>query len=204
MLDVHVLTLPGLPEEWIKQRRDSIDAAVSAAGFPVYVHEVDGIDGHLGKSRRKGYAEGAQPYVTHVDHDDWVREDAFAILLPHMEAGARAITTGEVQVMSGGSEVPAHDARHHLAVFERSWLWRQQFDRMKHFPDQYLLKVAGDSEHISEGVYFHRISEGSASRRARAADKDGALDEMRMLKRPDLLVAESMTKEQVSEALDAE
>src|SRR5690625_3518886 len=158
MLDVHVLCLPGLPKGWVEQRRESLDAAGHAAGHPVFVHEVEGIDGHLGKSRRQGYAEGTQPYVTHVDHADWVREDAFAILLPHMEAGARAITTGEVQVMPGGSEVPAHDARHHLAVFERSWLWRQQFDRMKHFPDQYLLKVAGESEHISEGVYFHRIS----------------------------------------------
>ena len=43
MLDIHVLTLPGLPEEFEKERRASLELAIANAGFPVKVHEVPGI-----------------------------------------------------------------------------------------------------------------------------------------------------------------
>lgn len=202
MLDVHILTLPGLPDEWIKQRRDSINAAVEAAGFPVFVHEVEGIDGHLGKSRRKGYAEGTQAYVTHVDHDDWVREDAFAVLLPNIEAGVRAITTGEVQVFPDGREDMLPDARHHLAVYERGWLWRQQFDRFKYFPDQFLIDHP-HSAHIEECVYFHRIHSDSHSRKHRDENRKESSEEARSIKDKRLLVAESLSPEMIEEAMNA-
>ena len=202
MLDVHVLTLPGLPEEWIQQRRKSLDAAVAAAGYPVYVHEVEGIDGHLGKSRRKGYAEGSQPYVTHVDHDDWVREDAFAVLLPHLETGVRAITTGEVQIFPNGREDVLPSARHHLAVYEREWLWRQQFDRFKYFPDQFLIDHP-ESVHIEECVYYHRVYSDSRSRNHRDENRVESSDEARSIKDKRLLVAEGMTLKMIEEAMDA-
>lgn len=202
MLDVHVLTLPGLPEEWIKQRRDSIDAAVAAAGFPVFVHEVEGIDGHLGKSRRKGYAEGSQPYVTHVDHDDWVRLDAFSVIREQLEQGATAVTTGEVLVRGGTRSLSPNDA-HHLAVYKRGWVASLPYDRFRFYPDQFLLSKAR-AVHIPECVYFHRIAPDSHSRRQRAAAPAEAREEMRAIRDPRLFQVELMTAEQMAVEISKE
>lgn len=181
MLDVHVLTLPGLPEEWIKQRRESIDAAVSAADFPVYVHEVDGVYGHMGRSRFKGYSQGTQPYVTHVDDDDWVREDAFSCLLPHMEAGVEVITTGEVQVYPDGREVLLKDSTHHLAVFQRNWLTQRGYSRFCVYPDQYLMGQPAESAHVPECVYYYRVREDSPCHRQQGEHKGVAVTERRLI-----------------------
>lgn len=180
MLDVHVLTLPGLPEEWIKQRRDSINAAVSAAGFPVYVHEVTGIYGHMGRSRFKGYSQGTQPYVTCVDDDDWVREDAFSCLLPHMEAGVEVITMGEVWVYPDGREVPLKDITHH-SVFRRDWLAQHGYSRLRFYPDQYLMSQPARSAHVPECVYYYRIREDSPCNRMRQHHEDVEASERRLI-----------------------
>lgn len=202
MLDIHILTLPGLPEEWIKQRRDSIEAAVAAAGFPVYVHEVEGIDGHLGRSRKKGYSVGSQPYVTHVDHDDWIREDAFAVLKKYLEEGVEAITTGEVLVR-GSSHMESPKDKHHLAVYKREWLHSQPYDRFEFYPDQFLVSRA-KSIHVPECVYFHRIEADSHSRRQRGASPNASKEEMRMIRTPELFQVELMSYKALSEEIDKE
>ena len=200
-LDVHVLTLPGLPEAWIAQRRASIAAAIDAAGFPVVVHEVEGIPDHLGRSRRLGYSFGDHPYATHVDHDDYVTPDAFKVLLPALAAGAEAITTGETVLRGNGDMTHMREARHHLAVFRRDVLQAVRFERLRHFPDQLLLRSC-DPEHIAECVYVHRIHPDSASRRERRADPNGARDEQRVVNDPSLLAVELMTPIQIADEIE--
>lgn len=202
MLDVHVLTLPGLPAEWIEQRRASIANAIAHAGFPVEVHEVEGERGHLGRSRRRGYAQGAFPYVTHVDHDDYLLPDAFAVLAPHMEAGADAITTGERLLLEDGTTRDRPDGRHHLAVYRRDAIWWLPFDRMAHHPDQFLLARFEPVHHVPECVYVHRVFGASASRECRRADPSGAAFELEAIKRPELFAIESMTPAQVAGEYD--
>ena len=201
MLDVHVLTLPGLPAEWIEQRRASLNSAVEMAGFPVFVHEVDGIPGHLGRSRRKGYSVGVQPYVTHVDHDDYVREDAFKVLFPALIDGVTAVTTGETVLRPDGSRTDMPAAKHHLAVFRRDVLQAVRFERLRHFPDQFLLRSC-TPRHVENCVYVHRLDPDSASRRERRADPDGARDEQRVIKDPELLAVELMAPAQIARQVE--
>ena len=202
-LDVHVLTLPGLPREWVEQRRASIASAVERAGFAVHVHEVEGIDGHLGRSRRKGYAAGTAPYVTHVDHDDWVAPEAFAVLQPYLEAGQRAVTTGETLVYPDGSTVEHTKRRHHLAVYRRDWLWPRPFERFEFYPDQFILREAAPS-HLEQAVYFHRLRTDSASRQQRDGNREAASREAELLDNHHLLYAEALTREQIEDACNAQ
>jgi len=117
MLDVHVLTMPCTPPEWVAQRRASIAAAVAAAGFPVCVHEVDGEHGHIGRGRARGYALGVQPYVTYVDCDDYLLPDAFAALANALAAGHDAVAPGETTEQ--GSVRRQSLRPHHLICYRR-------------------------------------------------------------------------------------
>lgn len=201
MLDVHVLVLPGLPEEWIEQRRASIAAAVRAAGYPVVVHEVEGIPKHLGKSRKKGYSFGAMPYVTHVDHDDYVTEDAFRVLREHLLSGVDCVTTGETILYESGIERKAPESKHHLAVFKREITIASPLDRMKHFPDQLLLTRC-TSVHVPECVYVHRVYKNSASRIERGKDSAGVREEGKIVSNPSLLSVELMTTNQIEDEIE--
>lgn len=203
MLDVHVLTLPGLPDEWIEQRRASIAVAVGQAGYPVAVHEIEGIAGHLGRARAIGYAAGTYPYVTHVDHDDYVTPDAFAVLREQIEAGADCITTGETLIYEDGTQRNAPDSRHHLAVYRRAAMTGIDYSRFAMYPDQYLL-AQFEPVHIAQCVYMHRLWQDSASRIQRRGDPDAARAELKQARNPELFVAEAMTPAQIASALDAE
>lgn len=106
MLDVHILTLPTSRAAWLDQCIDSVRVAAGRAGYPVHVHIVPGTPGHLGRSRADAYAAGTQPYVTHVDHDDYVMSDAFASLADALRDRSRAVR----------ADVQGHpDALRHLA-----------------------------------------------------------------------------------------
>lgn len=201
MLDIHVLILPGLPEEWIQQRRDALNAAVASAGFPVFVHEVEGIPDHLGASRKLGYSQGDQPYVTHVDHDDYVLPNAFSVLHAHIMGNAPVITTGEIVIRENGNRTYLHESRHHLAVFRRDVINTVSYERMRHFPDQLLLRKQ-DSLHIPECVYVHRVADASASRVSRAKDPQGVAEEQRIINSPELLAVEFMTPAQIKESTE--
>lgn len=168
MLDVHILTL-GHRSERLDRAVASCRAAAEAAGFPVSIHVVEGINGHLGLSRLKGYAAGGNMYKTHVDADDWVEPDAFACLLPALSSGALAVTTGEV-VHEGAISRKAPESRHHLAVYHRSVLLEaaEVLREMPMFPDQYLL-AAYESTHVARCVYHYVFSSASACATQRKA-----------------------------------
>lgn len=203
MLDVHVLTLQGVPQAWIDQRRASIEEAVANAGYPVVVHEIKGISGHLGRSRKAGYALGVHPYVTHVDHDDYVTPDAFAALATVLAAGVDAVTTGETRLYENGTQVDRPDDRHHLTVYRRELLGPIQYDRLSIFPDQFILSQF-TPVHVPCCVYVHRLWTLSASRRQRAARAKEAAAELAIVKNKQLFTAEAMTREQLERATEEE
>lgn len=196
MLDVHVLVMSYTPKDWVAQCRASLECAAARAGFPVFLHFLPGIYGHLGQSRKEGYSRGSAQYVTHVDDDDYVLPEAFVSLLPHMKAGVTAITTGETIEMEDGSIRAIPDRKHHLAVFRRDYIDTLTLDAFKHFPDQYALSEC-QPVHIPETNYVHRIRAGSGSRRARSADVVTANAERKAL-RPDLTEIEHMTAAQIA------
>lgn len=201
MLDVHVLVMDYTPAEWVAQCRESLELASAQAGFPVALHFLPGILGHLGKARAAGYACGDYPYVTHVDDDDFVLPGAFASIRAHLEAGVDAITTGERHQFENGTERDEPQARHHLAVYRRDWLSQLTYEAFLHFPDQYILSRA-TAVHIPECLYVHRIRQGSGSRRTRAADRTTADAELRVVGRRSLATTESMTNAEIAAAQD--
>lgn len=207
-LDVHVLTLPGLPQEWIDRRRASLDAAVAAAGFPVTVREVEGAYGHLGASRLAAYSgvHADTVYATHVDHDDYVREDAFAVLAPAMSKGIACITTGE-QLLIDDRLVPMPLSRHHLAVYLLDDVLGSGFSTFRYYPDQYLLETMSARHapvHIPECVYTHRIYQDSASRRVRRAAAAAAKGELDVVRDQMLSKLEVLAPAQIAAMSDEE
>lgn len=203
MLDVHVLTLPGLPAEWVAHRRESLAEAAELAGVQVTVREVPGIQGHLGKSRLRAYSGAVAEYVTHVDHDDYVKPEAFAVLADAMRRGADCITTGETLLMEDGRTRDVPQSRHHLAVFRRDRILDLGFDAFEFYPDQYLLS-RHSPEHIAQCVYVHRIFEHSASRQHRRARAAAAKREYNIIGNKSLCVTESMTPAEIAALSDTE
>ena len=202
-LDVHVLTLPGLPEAWVIQRRASLAEAAARAGFPVTIREVPGIPGHLGKSRLRAYSGASADYVTHVDHDDYVKPDAFSVLGDALQRGVDCITTGETLLMEDGRTHDAPQSRHHLAVFRRERVLSIGFDAFEFYPDQYLLSLHSP-EHIAECVYVHRIFDHSASRTQRRAHAAAAQREYDVIGNKSLCANEGMTPAEIAALIDME
>ena len=176
MIDVHILTMDTTPPAWAALCIASIEQAIDNAGYPVFLHVTSGIKGHIGKARAKGYALGEQPYVTYVDHDDYLHEDAFKALAPFF--GAEAITTGETVVFEDQSSSDRPNQQHHLAVFKREFIQGLSLENFQHFPDQYALHEA-NTTHIERCLYFHRVYDASGSRQLREAQPQIAEQELK-------------------------
>lgn len=202
-LDVHVLTLPGLPSNWIEERQVSIARAIASAGYSIQLYEVPGIKGHLGKSRALGYNQGSSLYVTHVDHDDMVREDAFHLLHEHLLEQREAITTGELLLFEDGRVQEAKDSKHHLAVYRRDRLNQINYASFVHYPDQYILQHFHPF-HIPECAYLHRIWKNSLSREQRRSNPEKAKEELDKVKNSELCRIELMTQAQIAKEIDKE
>lgn len=201
MLDVHVLVMEYTPQEQIGQCMSSIWKAAQNAGFEVNIYPVRGVFGHLGRSRKNGYSKGTGVYVTHVDDDDYLREDAFSVLKPYLEQGVDAVTTGEMRVLGNDQNEPTPHTKHHLAVYKRDKLEQLSYDMFRHYPDQYVLSRF-DPVHIPETVYYHRISQVSGSRRLRRENKKEAEQEMNLIKNPHLFEVEVMSFKTVAAHYD--
>ena len=117
-LDVHILTLPTANQEWVEQCVASVISAVAVAEFDVRVHVLQGVKGHVGEARANGYRQGTAEYVTHVDCDDYIAPNAFAVLKQHLEAQPDAVFTREM-VVRKQSITPAIWQRHHLSCIRR-------------------------------------------------------------------------------------
>lgn len=201
MLDVHVLLMDYTKPEFHSELRRSIEAAVAAAGYPVAVHYLPGFLGHLGKARAAGYAKGTHPYVTHVDDDDFIREDAFAILKEQLEKNVDGITTGETRLFDSGNRVDCPNDRHHLAVYRRELVEASDYAKFRFFPDQFLMRGI-KTVHIPECVYVHRIRERSGSRILRSLSRSEEARERQILDRPDLVAVEMMSQKEIARQYD--
>lgn len=171
MLDVHVLTLPTTNKQFVQECLASVTVAANAAGFPVSVHVVDGIDGHLGISRARGYAAGNSPYVTHVDDDDFVQPGAFAALLEPMQAGATTIYTKEWRLMPDGRLLDGY-SKHHLAAYRRDLIADLDLRFYNFEADAWIgrqMRAAGETVLIDEPLYIWRQHESNCMRLRKAA-----------------------------------
>ncbi len=204
MLDVHILVMDYTNADWLEDCRKSVAVAAAEAGFPVVIHELPGVIGHMGRARAAGYARGAHEYVTHVDDDDFVRPEAFAILRDAMERGEKAITTGEVRRFEPASvEVQTPEATHHLAVYRRDALSILQYDAFRFYPDQYILSRFVP-RHIPVCVYVHRVRDDSGSRNLRRAHAIEAQRELDAINNPNLAMVECMTPAEIAAISDQE
>lgn len=204
MLDVHIMVMSYTPKHVVERCLSSVRTAAKKAPFPVHIHELQGEFGHLGAQRKRGYSQGEAPYVTSVDDDDWIEPNAFAAL--PLQRGPFAVTTSE-RVHTGKHWRVSHKP-HHLAVYRREWLQAQPYDRLRFFPDQFLLaqaQRAGEVVHIARPVYHHVINQVSGSRRQRGeADKAEIDAERRMVADPELLHWETSSPAQIADAIDRE
>lgn len=160
-LDVHILILDTTPKDVVVKCINSIEVAANNALFETVIHKISGIYGHLGKARALAYSYGEGEYVTHVDDDDWVEENAFSVL-PLVDGKHTAITTGENEVHPNGFKIAMPNKRHHLAVFKRDWLVKQNYAEYKYLPDKYILSLT-ESHHIMECVYNYNLNPNSAA-----------------------------------------
>lgn len=90
------------------------------APFPVTLHVLDGVQGHIGAGRKAGFSRGSAPFATYVDDDDYLLPSAFAAIEPAMARSPAAVFTGETQEQNGHRREFA--GRHHLAVYRRDVL----------------------------------------------------------------------------------
>jgi hypothetical protein len=163
MIDIHVL-LHHSNAEWDTQNHSTIDRAINLAPFPVVLHRLPGENGHIGRGRARGYALGTQPYVTYVDHDDYLLPDALAALWPALQQAPDAIFPWELVVQNGF--VSVGQKMHHLCVYKREHI----IDHAKYVAcgdlAQVYVLVGKRCIELEHRGYVHRVynSEGKALR----------------------------------------
>jgi hypothetical protein len=99
---------------------ESVYAACDHAGFPVAVHIIPGINGHIGEARAAGYRLGNHPYATYVDDDDWVMTNAFEQMIKAIWSGVPAIFSPEKTIQNG--QIRSGEDHHHLIAYRRDVL----------------------------------------------------------------------------------
>jgi hypothetical protein len=157
-LDIHVLVSENTPKEWLTQCLDSIQVAIGNAPFPIALHVIPAVPGHMGKARHAGYSCGTAPYVTQVDDDDYVEPKAFARLAEHMDAGIEAIFPRERTLQNG--KFCLGRQRHSMKVFRRELLidhspWRHTSDQRQ--LDRLTRGVGVSCVDITEPCYVYRL-----------------------------------------------
>lgn len=169
-LDIHILMSKDTPEEWHRQCLTSISEAVKHATYPVEVHLVAGVPGHIGKARQAGYAQGNAEWKVYVDDDDYLLPNACIALAPHLDKDVAAILPRERPLQNG----QMHGftlARHHFQVYRADV--PQAFDHTQwpSFGDVAMLHEALRDPRgvldIEDEVYIHRVYLKSKARTMR-------------------------------------
>lgn len=164
-VDLHILLSEDGDLDWRKQALDSIDVAVARAPFPVHVHVLPAVPGHLGQARTLGYSQGTAPYVTYADDDDYLLPEAFEVVADALSQRPLAVFPFEHHLQNG--YITRGLQRHHLPFYRRDMLVDQR--------DQY---VCGDVINVQRfanaappsvidvttPVYVHRLYAHSRSR----------------------------------------
>jgi hypothetical protein len=170
VLDCHVIVSADTPSAWIESCLASVYREAEAAAFPVAVHVVDGVPGHIGTARHAGYALGDQRYVTCIDDDDYLLAGAFARLLEGMESNAKAISTSEI-VLRNGHFIPGRQ-RHHLIAYRREYLIDHSLWRCCGDVAQMLAIPSSQYVDVKDPGYVHRVYSTSKARSLRRTCPD--------------------------------
>lgn len=177
MLDVHILTLPDTRRDWQEQCIASVNLAASLAGYPVHVHVVPGIEGHLGQSRAAGYAAGTAPWKCYADDDDYVLPRAFEVLGRYLGRDVAAIFPREHVEQNGRLHVPTV-GRHHLWPVRADLAASFPHESFVTFGDVALRNAAAKDPRgvldIDDVVYVHRVYMGQSGRAMRRAHRNEA------------------------------
>lgn len=119
-LDVHMAISSHTPRHWVNFAVRSVRRAAMQAPFPVWLHLVKGVDGHIGQARAHGFAQGRAPYVTFVDDDDYVLPHAFRALHEALLQNPDAVFPRE-RILQNGKFLPGAQ-QHAMFVFKREHL----------------------------------------------------------------------------------
>lgn len=153
VVDTHLLYLPDTDKPLMKECLQSLE------GEPIVLHQVEGIPGHVGNARAKGFRCGNSPYVSFVDPDDLVVPGAFQACIDTLEANPEACGTytDEVLIDKNGeplrkgmlSERPWNPLQmlephymHHILVMRREYV-EQYLDELSKWPNmpEFILKA---------------------------------------------------------------
>ena len=172
-LDLHVLVRKDTPKDWLRQCFTSIHDAVANAPFPVHVHRLPAVPGHIGRARAAGYAQGTAPYVTYVDDDDYLLPDAFTKIASALAEQPDVVFPHE-QVLQNGKFCTGH-VRHHLPIYRRDliidhtqWGWWGDVAQIRAIERQPELKVI----EVHEPVYVYRLYRKTHTAAMKAAYPD--------------------------------
>lgn len=163
MIDVHIIVSHDTRPEWLAQCLGSVRIAADLADFPVVIHQVPGVPGHIGKARASGYSLGSHPYVTCVDDDDYVLPNVFTQMESAIHRGVSAVCTPEWIDRNGWDRREKGRARHHLIAYRRDvlidhtqWVCCGDIAQISVIPD--------DAIDLQERTYVHRIYPDSRAR----------------------------------------
>lgn len=157
-LDIHVLVHPRTPKAWVGRCLATVQEAQRRASMPTALFVLPAVEGHIGRGRMAGYAQGEHRYVTSVDDDDWVDPDAFSVLKEAMAGSPAGITTGYMVEIPGRQPAVAQ-ARDNLRVFRRDvalssgledWPVYDSWQAMHH------ADTKGQVIELTHPVYHHR------------------------------------------------
>jgi hypothetical protein len=172
MLDCHIIVSDDTPKDWVMQCLDSVYEAADRASFPVVVHTVNGVSGHIGRARAAAYSLGSQPYVTCVDDDDYVLPHAFSQMSDALHSGVSAVCTPE-QTLQNVHLSPGAP-RHHLIAYRRELLIdHTQWPSCGDVAQMHV--IGADAVNMPSPAYVHRLYMDSKARVMRRAN----LDELR-------------------------
>lgn len=178
-VDVHVLFLPETDQTLWGRCQESLK------GEPVNLIMTEGIRGHVGKARAKGFLLGDSPYVSFIDPDDLVVPGAFDACIETLEANPNACGTFTDEILididdkiirpcffSGCSWNPLHmleaQYMHHILVMKREYVLKhivelEQWPNLAEFVLKGLLTQYGPWVHTNYIGYKWRVAQTDKS-----------------------------------------
>lgn len=162
MIDVHVLTQEGCDPAWLDQCLESLSRE------PCTVHVVDNTGKSVGEGRAHGYSLGTNPYVAHVDCDDYVLPGVMEAAIKGLEKFP-CITTMERVEYRGREFFNAPRAGHNMFAARRS-LVEPVLGHLKTIPwvSDVMLRRVYEPHHVEFIGYVWRLHDKQAHRNVTA------------------------------------
>ncbi len=181
LVDVHMLHMPSTNPVWLQLCLESL------RDEPIQLHRLEGVEGHIGRGRAKGFMQGNSPYVSYVDPDDLVVPGAFELCVKTLEQHPEACGAYSDEMLidesgkplglgmwSGISWNPLLQLEprylHNGAVMRRSFVEKyllelKRWPNMAEFVLKGLLAGCGPWIHVNQVGYKWRVSAHGAHRK---------------------------------------